>query len=93
MALEQELHLFCPYFKFRYEGFPLFVEALQVVPPNHPLAASTSELYVPPVHKSHWVVTRAKALAVVRMGTKRFSRFRCLLYQVVQVVWQIAPAE
>jgi len=74
-AFEQELYLFFPYFKFRFEPFPLFVDDLQVLPPNDPQALRKRSLYVESM-KSPWVITRIKILAVVRMGTKKFSRFR-----------------
>ena len=74
-ALEQQLHLIFPYFHFRYASFPLFVDGLQILPPNDPRALGARGFEARPA-RSPWVITRVKILAVVRMGTKRFSRFR-----------------
>jgi hypothetical protein len=74
-VFEQELYLFSPYFKFRFEAFPLFVDDLRILPPNDPQALRKSSLYAESI-KSPWVITRIKILAVVRMGTKKLSRFR-----------------
>lgn len=73
-VLEQELYQLFPWFKFRFAGFPLFVDDLQILPPDDPRAKPSTTLDVK--IKSHWVPARNKILAAGRLGLRKLQRFR-----------------
>ena len=73
-VLEHELYQLFPWFRFRYAGFPLFVDDLEVLPPDDPRAKPTQDLDVK--IKSNWVPARNKIKAAMRLGNTKLRKFR-----------------
>lgn len=74
-VLEHELYQLFPWFRFRFEGFPLFVDDLEILPPDDPRAKPKKDVVDVEI-KSNWVPARNKIKAAMRLGNPRFRKFR-----------------
>lgn len=74
-VLEHELYQLFPWFKFRFAGFPLFVDDLEILPPDDPRAKPTKDVLDVEI-KSNWVPARNKIKAAMRLGLPKLQKFR-----------------
>jgi len=74
-VLEHELYQLFPWFRFRFSGFPLFVDDLEILPPDDPNARPKIDVLDIQI-KSNWVPARNKILAAGRLGNMRLRKFR-----------------
>ena len=74
-VLEHELYQLFPWFRFRFSGFPLFVDDLEILPPDDPRAKPKKDVLDIEI-KSNWVPARNKIKAAMRLGMTRLQKFR-----------------
>ena len=74
-VLEHELYQLFPWFRFRFAGFPLFVDDLEILPPDDLRARPKKEVSDIKI-VSNWVPARNKIKAAMRLGNIRLRKFR-----------------